>query len=88
MIYKLSVTLEVIRIKHRALDARVATDRRTQRGCHSFVVTERFISRPPQDNQHTYVMKNHLVFMQTSKETVEAFVREGPRQGKDVVGLP
>jgi hypothetical protein len=35
-----------------------------------------------------YVTKNRLVFRQTSKETVEAHAREGPRQGKDVVGLP
>jgi hypothetical protein len=35
-----------------------------------------------------YVMKNRLVFRETSKETVEALAREGPRQGKDVAGLP
>jgi hypothetical protein len=35
-----------------------------------------------------YVTKNQLVFRQTSKETVEALAREGPRQGKDVAGLP
>jgi hypothetical protein len=27
-------------------------------------------------------------FRKTSKETVEALAREGPRQGKDVAGLP
>jgi hypothetical protein len=37
---------------------------------------------------HAYVMKNRLVFRQTSKETVEALAREGPRQGKDVAGFP
>jgi hypothetical protein len=35
-----------------------------------------------------YVTKNRLVFRQTSKETVKALAREGPRQGKDVAGLP
>jgi hypothetical protein len=35
-----------------------------------------------------YVMKNQLVFRQTSIETVEALAREGPRQGKDIAGLP
>jgi hypothetical protein len=35
-----------------------------------------------------YVMKNRLVFKQTSKGTAEALAREGPRQGKDVAGLP
>jgi hypothetical protein len=35
-----------------------------------------------------YVTKNRLVFRQTSKGTVEALAREGPRQGKDVAGLP
>jgi hypothetical protein len=35
-----------------------------------------------------YVMKNRLVFKQTSKGTAEALAREGPSQGKDVVGLP
>jgi hypothetical protein len=34
-----------------------------------------------------YVTKNRLVFRQTSKETVEALAREGPREGKDVAGL-
>jgi hypothetical protein len=42
---------------------------------------QRIISR-------AYVIKNRLVFKQTSKETIEALVREGPRQGKDVAGLP
>jgi hypothetical protein len=35
-----------------------------------------------------YVTKNRLVFRQTSKETVEALIQEGSRQGKDVAGLP
>jgi hypothetical protein len=35
-----------------------------------------------------YVTKNRLVFRQTSKEIVEALIRERPRQGKDITGLP
>jgi hypothetical protein len=35
-----------------------------------------------------YVTKNWLVFRQTSKETAKALAQEGPRQGKDVAGLP
>ena len=49
---------------------------------------ERFTSKPPKDNHHAYVMKNRLVFRQTSKETVEALAREGPHQGQDIVKLP
>jgi len=36
----------------------------------------------------TYGAKNRLVFGQTSKGTAEALAQEGPRQGKDVAGLP
>ena len=50
--------------------------------------TERFTSKPPKDNQRACVTKNRLVFKQTSKGTDEALAREGPRQGKDVAGLP
>jgi hypothetical protein len=35
-----------------------------------------------------YVTKNRLVFRQTSKETIESLAPEGPRQGKNVAGLP
>ena len=48
----------------------------------------RFASKPPKDNQSACVTKNRLVFRQTSKETVEALARKGPRQGKYVVGFP
>jgi hypothetical protein len=40
---------------------------------------KRFTSKPPNDNQRAYVTKNRLVFRQTSKETVEALARDGPR---------
>jgi len=50
--------------------------------------TERFTSKPLKDNQRDYVTKNWLVFWQTSKETIKALTQEGPRQGKDIAGLP
>jgi hypothetical protein len=75
--------------QEKVLDTRTATDRRTQQGCHSFVVKNGdFSSKPPKNNQRAYVTKTRLVFRQTSKETAESLAREGPRQGKDIVGLP
>jgi hypothetical protein len=35
-----------------------------------------------------YVMKNRLVFRQTSKETIEALVRKGPVRARTSLGCP
>ena len=54
---------------------------------HSYVVrTARFTSKPAKDNQHTYVTKNGKFTSKLAK-TVEALVREGPRQDVDIGGV-
>ena len=85
------LTSEVIRITHQQGLGRLGRyEPKNATKISLFRGEERrgFTSKPPKDNQRACVTKNRLVFRQTSKETVEALAREGPRQGKDVAGLP
>jgi hypothetical protein len=44
--------------------------------------------KPPKDNQLHLRDEEKLVSEQTSKGTVEALARKGPRQDKDIARLP
>jgi hypothetical protein len=47
-----------------------------------------FTSKPPKDNQRAYVMKNQLVFRQTSKEPIKTLTQNEPVRARMSPGCP
>jgi hypothetical protein len=85
------LTLDVVQITHQKGHWTLGPLRTGERSKISFFRGE--AQRGLQANHQritnrAYVMKNRLVFRQTSKETVEALAREGPVRARTSPGCP